>query len=146
LEDVKAEGSQGGTYTTGSFQTRTLNTLSGDIAAVGVTLSSNQFTLPTGKYLIEAYGRAFRVDNFVHRILNVDDSVGVLFGDIGYSAITSNSNDISHVRGVITITKETTFALQMNGRATRSTDGFGAAASGLGVDYKFAQVKITRMK
>ena len=44
VKDVKSSGTAGGTFTTGAWQTRDLNTEEGDFSKFG-TLSSNQFTL-----------------------------------------------------------------------------------------------------
>ncbi len=53
VRDEKASGSHGGTSVAGSFQTRVLNTsLTNEIS--GASLSSNQITLPSGTYYINA--------------------------------------------------------------------------------------------
>ena len=51
LKDVKAANTAGGTFTSGAFQTRTLNTVEGDASIV--SLAANQFTLQAGTYHIE---------------------------------------------------------------------------------------------
>src|SRR5690606_21247003 len=51
LKDVKPSGTAGGTFTSGSWQTRDLNTIEGDSSFV--SLASNQFTLQPGTYHIE---------------------------------------------------------------------------------------------
>lgn len=52
IEDQKASNTDGGTFTSGADQTRTLNTLVFNRNSL-VSLSSNQFTLPAGDWEIE---------------------------------------------------------------------------------------------
>jgi hypothetical protein len=59
IKDEKSSGTASGTFTSGAWQTRTLNTVSGDTAMV--SLSSNQFTLGVGTYQIIAKAPAFDV-------------------------------------------------------------------------------------
>ncbi|MDO3651319.1 hypothetical protein, partial [Nocardia mangyaensis] len=85
VKDVKASGTDGGTFTSGAWQTRDLTQLSGDIAAVGVTLSSNQFTLPAGKYVIEAKAHSYNVTYNKSARNNITDSKNVEKGKEEYS-------------------------------------------------------------
>ena len=59
LSDVKSAGTAGGTFTSGSWQTRTLNTEDSDTGG-NCSLSSNQFTLDAGTYEINARASASR--------------------------------------------------------------------------------------
>lgn len=52
ISDQKANGTSGGSYTSGSRQTRDLNT--SEIDNIGVTILSNQVTIPAGTYFIRA--------------------------------------------------------------------------------------------
>ena len=53
VRDEKSSGTSGGNFSSGSYVTRTLNTsLTNEIS--GASLSSNQITLPSGTYYIQA--------------------------------------------------------------------------------------------
>lgn len=146
IKDEKAASTDGGTFTSGAWQTRDLNTLSGDIAAVGVTLSSNQFTLPVGKYVIEAQAPGFYCQLHKAKLYNTTDSLDAIIGSSELTATTtSESLTYSFVKGVLTLTKSTTFELQHQCSITRATDGFGQN-SNFSVVEVYSQIKITRMK
>lgn len=146
VEDRKAAGTDGGGFTSGSWQTRDLNTLSGDIAAVGVTLSSNQFTLPAGKYLIEATAPAYNVYRHYAQLYNITDSKSELASTVGFVG-GAYTNHVVDVFGVITITKSTTFDLRHRCSVTAATNGFGVGDTDLGQPHNvFSKVKITRLK
>jgi hypothetical protein len=143
VKDVKASGTDGGTFTSGAWQTRDLTQLSGDIAAVGVTLSSNQFTLPAGKYVIEAKAPSFNVAYNKSAIYNITDSNFVEIGTEAYSG--ADNTTFSFVDSVVTITKSTTFELQHRCETTNATIGFGITNVIPEVSV-YSIVKITRMK
>ena len=140
LKDVKSSGTDGGTFTSGAWQTRTLNTLEGDTSFVSLT--SNQFTLLAGKYEIEADAPAFQVTGHKGKIRNITDSTDDIMGANVYSSVASTTPSI--VRGTIEITKTTTFELQHRCTVTRATNGYGVGLS-LSVDEIYAQVKITKV-
>ena len=66
LQDQKTSGTEGGNFTSGAWNTRTLNTEVTD--TIGSTLSSNQFTLPAGTYYIEASAPAYSVGRHLSRL------------------------------------------------------------------------------
>jgi len=146
VKDVKASGTNGGTFTSGAWQTRDLNTLEGDIAAVGVTLSSNQFTLPAGKYLIEARSPVNSVNQHKCKLYNVTDSVDAIIGSSEYANSTNAIAHDSKLSGVITITKSTAFELRHYCVTTKLTDGLGVTFNSAGMDEVYSEVKITRKK
>lgn len=144
IEDQKASGTNGGTATSGSFQTRTLNTLvrnNGTLAS----LSTNQFTLPAGTYAMRAGAVAFRCAFHQTRLRNVTDSTDVGLGLNQYSAtgLADSFTQSSEVAGVVTIAASKTFELQHRVSTTRATDGFGVACS-FGTEV-YARVEITKV-
>ncbi len=145
IKDVKADGTSGGTFTSGAWQTRDLNTTEGDFSKFG-SLSSNQFTLQAGKYHIEADATASYVLGHAAKIRNITDSVDSI---LGMSARSSGSTadeveTIARVLGVITVTASTTFELQHRCTQTRASTGFGIATS-FGVGEIYSQIKITKI-
>jgi len=144
IKDVKAANTAGGTFTSGSFQTRTLNNIV-DPTGIVTSLTSNQFTLPAGTYDTEAVSTAFRVDRHKAKLRNVTDSTDVLIGSSEYSLNTDSVTNSSAIRGRFTITSSKTFELQHRCDTTHSTNGFGIP-SNFGVDEVYAQIKLTRIE
>jgi len=143
VRDEKASGTAGGTFTSGAWQTRDLNTvLTNEIS--GASLSSNQITLPAGTYHIEARAPAYIVDTHKAKLRNVTDGSDEIIG-----SSTSDTNSASHgndsiVTGRFTIAAEKTFELQHRCTTPRNTDGFGCASS-FGVVEVFAEVRIWKI-
>lgn len=145
LSDVKASGTAGGTATSGSYQTRTLNTLS-DPTGIVTSLASNQFTLPAGEYYIEASAPGLSVDYHKAKIRNITDSTDALLGTTEYSLNTAAyGTSSSKISGNIVISSAKVFELQHRVTFTKATFGFGGAAS-IGDNELFSIVKITKVK
>lgn len=144
IKDVKPSGTAGGTFTAGAWQTRTLNTVSGDSEIV--SLSSNQFTLQPGKYLIEAIVPAYKVN--VHKAKLVSDPSGTPLDEIigSNEQIDSAVNIISQSKiiGTLTVSESKVFEIQHRCSTTGTTTGFGNASS-FGVDEIYTIVKITKI-
>jgi hypothetical protein len=128
VRDEKANGTGGGTFTSGSFQTRTLNTVvTNEIS--GASLSSNQITLPSGTYFIHALCSAEFVDAHKAKLRNITDSSDTLIGRTARaSSITSVNNTTSEIIGRFTITSQKTFELQHRCETSYGA-GFGNASS-----------------
>ena len=113
VRDEKANNTGGGTFTSGAWQTRTLNTsLTNEIS--GASLSSNQITLPSGTYFINALATADAVRAHKIKLRNITDSSDTLIGVNTYSgndAIDSQTTT-SFLRGRFTISAQKTFELQ----------------------------------
>ena len=144
LKDVKASGTDGGTFTSGAWQTRTLNTIEGDSAIV--RLLSNQFLLQPGTYQIEASAPAYRVAEHQLKIRNITNSQDSILGQVAYCGDTaSNGAPSALLSGPLTITTPTIFELQHRCTTTVATNGFGRGVS-FGINTTFAQVKISKVK
>ena len=130
IADVKSAGVAAGTFSSGAWRTRVLNTI--DIDELGtITLSSNQVTLQPGTYEFEASAPAFRVDRHRVRLHNITDNTTVQFGQGAFSnnnqISTYNVGDltVSSVSGKFTITSSKVFELQHRCQTTVSDNGFG---------------------
>ena len=111
VRDEKASGTGGGTFTSGSFQTRTLNTsVTNEIS--GASLSSNQITLPSGTYFIFASAPAFRVNEHKAKLRNITDSSDTIIGSNEYAYTYADAGTRSFVIGRFTISAQKTFELQ----------------------------------
>jgi len=129
LQHRETSGTNGGTATAGSWQTRTLNTEVTD--TIGSTLSSNTFTLPAGTYEIEAFMPALIVNLHKSRLYNVTDSSVAVLGTSSYSGASGAVGDYSPslCRGRFTIASTKTFRMEHRVSATRASDGYGVASS-----------------
>ena len=138
--DEKSSNTDGGTFSSGAWRTRDLNTKIFDPDNI-VSISSNQFTLNAGSYFIKAYASATEVNRHQTRLYNVTGSSVV---EVGSSEYTSSSagyaGNKSFVNARVTITGSTAFELQHRCHTSRSNDGYG-----LGADWgnpRFSMVEI----
>lgn len=143
IRDEKSAGTTGGTFTAGSWQTRDLNTLDGD--SDFITLSSNQFTLPKGKYIIEASPIAASVNNHAAKLRNITDSTDDIIGPNMQTTTGTFVHSISPVIGTIEIASAKTFEIQHQCSTTNPGDGFGNAGN-FGVTEIYTIVKITKLQ
>jgi hypothetical protein len=146
LSDVKASGTPGGTATSGSYQTRTLNTLS-DPSGIVTSLASNQFTLPAGEYYIEASAPVYYTNAHKIKIRNITDSTDAIIGTAVRALASGGDGDSTPaiLSGYISISNSKTFELQHRVSSTWATTGFGIACS-FGDNEVYALVKITKVK
>ena len=126
LEDQKASGTNGGTFTSGAWQTRDLNIDTYNRLGI-VSISSNQFTISTaGTYEISWSCPAVNVGSHKTQLYNVTDAVVSAYGDSGYTSGALCSSCGTHM---ITISSSKTFEIQNRCSSTEGTNGFGVADS-----------------
>ena len=141
LRDEKAANTSGGSTTSGSWQTRTLNTEVFDTGGI-VSLAANQFSLGAGTYYISAQAPFSEGDRTKLKIRNITDGSDALIGVSTYcSSATPNINTIATVRGRITIADTKTFELQYQVATSEATFGLGIE-SNFGVVEVYAEVEI----
>ena len=128
--DKKASNADGGSITSGAWRTRDLNTEIADPDSI-VSISSNQFTLGAGSYLIEFRAPAYRVNAHQTRLYNATTSAEVEIGSTAFQNTASNSQGFSEGAARVTITGDTDFEIQHRVSATNSnTYGLGVANAG----------------
>ncbi len=91
LKDVKADGTNGGSYTVNTWRARDLNTQQGDASMLSGALGVSSFSLKAGEYVIEAGVPAFQMGYTTVRLFNTTASTVVAYGAQGYVANPSNS-------------------------------------------------------
>jgi hypothetical protein len=129
LADVQTNGTNGGSFTSGSYATRVLNTEIVDPDGI-VTLSANQFTLTTGTYRILARAPGYKCGRHKAKLYNVTDAADEIVGEGTFSAAASGYATTSAlVRGQFTILDTKTFELQHRCETTSATFGLGVACS-----------------
>ena len=127
--DQKTNSTDGGTFTSGAHRTRDLNTKLYDPDGI-VSISSNQFTLGAGSYLIRASAPAFLVNRHVARLTNVTDSSTVQEGAAAYSGSSSSGVSTSSIVARVTITASKAFEIRHRCQTDCTVNGFGVSASG----------------
>jgi len=119
-----------GTFTKDAYRTRTINVEVADPDNI-VTLSSNQFTLGTGTYIIEFSCPAFEVDHHHARLAHISGTGGS--SEEGSSEYADNGDEMSNRSFGIalqTITGSNVYEIQHRSTQTQAGNGFGVIAVG----------------
>lgn len=128
IRDEKSSGTAGGTFTSGAWQTRTLNTEVIDTGG-NASISSNQITLAAGTYEVDISAPAYECASHQTRLQNITDGTTELIGSSEYTGSTDIVSNRSRIQGRFTIAGSKVFEVQHRCSTTRSTSGFGVAAS-----------------
>jgi hypothetical protein len=129
LSDVRANGTAGGTNAAAVYNTRVLNTIV-DSAGVVTSLTTNQFSLSAGRYMIQASAPAYTVGVHRTRIRNITDGTTAILGQSGYTnAGADNAMVLSTLAGEIVLTTTKTFELQHYTQSSVANNGFGRPTS-----------------
>ena len=124
LHDVKGSTTQGGSFTSGAWRTRDLNTEHEDTDNI-VTLSNNQFTLGAGNYHISAHACAVGVNNHAIRLYSITNNAIVLMG-FSHKNQEENVSEYARVEGRLLLGDNMVFEIQHRCSTTVTTHGFGA--------------------
>lgn len=127
--EEQTSGTAGGTFTSGAWRTRTLNTLSVNDGSIA-SLATNQVTLPAGTYIFRGRAPAWSTNRNQMRLQNITDTATVMLGPNAYSSasVPGAPSDAS-VSGKFTIAGAKAFELQHQAETTSTTTGFGIAGS-----------------
>ena len=126
IADQKSSGTQGGTATSGAWRTRDLQTEIADPDGI-VSISTNEFTLGAGTYLIKWTTPAHTIVHNQTRLYNSTDATEVA---VGQSAMMNVSGvGISGGSARTTITGSKAFRIEHRCSTTLSSEGFGRACS-----------------
>lgn len=142
LQDQQAQNTQGGTFTSGSWVTRVLNTEVFDTGG-NCSLSSNMFTLDAGTYEIYASAPALYTNSHQVRLYNVTDSA-VVTGCLGTSEWSLGSANGDQTRSEIvsrfTLASSKQLRLEHRCQTTSATYGLGTAANQTTEIYAFVEL------
>lgn len=146
IKDVKLSNIDGGSFVSGAWQTRDLNTVEGNAGLVSV--SSNQFTLQAGIYYITAKVPAYRVNTHKARLRNITDATTSIVGQSSSSTASQSDVTFSEISGVITINSPKTFQVQHFCQSSSGSLGFGVATSSgaSGENEVYTQVQIIKLQ
>lgn len=126
VRDHETQGTAGGTLTSGSWQTRTLNTVTTNTIS-GASLSSNRITLPSGTYYATFSAPGFMVDRHQVRISSITGAAVQILGQNAYADAANSVQSNSQGDGVFTVpaSSSTQIELQHRCSTTRAGNGLG---------------------
>lgn len=128
IVDQKAQNTAGGTFTSGAWQTRDLNTERSDTGG-HASVASNQITLAAGTYIVHASAPAHAVNWHQARLQNITDASTILEGTSEAATTASSVTSRSVVVGKFTLVAQKVVELQHRCTVTKTTNGYGLAAN-----------------
>jgi len=144
VQETQAANTNGGTFTSGAWRTRDLNTTQTNSIPTGASLASSRVTLPAGTYRAQGFAAGYRVDETKSRLYSITASATLLLG----SSARADQNNYVHVNciidGVFTIAVSTVIELQHRCALTESGEGLGRA-SNFGERELYAQMSFEKI-
>ena len=141
--DAKTTGTAGGASSTGSWITRDLNTIEGEIDIVK-SLSANVFTLESGLYEIEVYAPAFLSNSTKVRLFDVVNAETIIEGGTFYGFSAAATMTAASVIATLLIENETQIRVEQQFASSHAL-GLGYAAS-YGTREIYTNIKITKLR
>ena len=138
--DQKAYNASGGTFNSGAWRTRDLNTEITDADGI-VSISSNQFTLGAGNYLIKWFAPGYNCGGHITILYNATDSATAGTGSSQYSSSGATENK-SFGSARIAITGSKAFEIQHQCTNSGGSEGFGNSAAVSGFNSIYTTVEI----
>jgi len=135
IADQQVSGTAGGTFTSGAWRTRDLNTEIADPDGI-VSIASDQFTLAAGSYLIKWIAPAYQTKSHQTRLYNVTDAAEVEVGGTSWTMSTDSVQTTSGGAARTVITGSKAFSIEHQCE-------FTAATYGLGLNSAFGTVQFT---
>lgn len=127
VEHQESAGTNGGTNTTGSWQTRKANVaVLNEIA--GASLSSNQITLPAGTYEFWGWQAFVETNNTSVRLYDTTAGSLVGSGSSGYAPNHSSVNNHRPMQGRFTLTSTSVLEMQYRTETVQGIRGLGDAS------------------
>jgi hypothetical protein len=139
-QEQQTSGTNGGTFTSGAWRTRALNTETFDPDTIASLSGNNIVLAAAGTYLLRASAQCYNVNRHQARIYNVTDSSVIALGS---SAFTGGAANHSIVSGMIVTAGAKTIRLEHRCRDTQATWGLGVAGS-FGTEV-YAELSITKI-
>ena len=148
IADQKSAGTSGGTFTSGAWRTRDLNTKVSDPDGI-VSISSNQFTLGAGTYIIDWTAPAYGVNKHKSSLYDITGSSYLTYGQVARSDSAGNGGMcMSHGSFIHAPSASNTYEIRHYCQTTLSSSGFGpAGGSDTGSTTEvYTLVTITKLK
>ncbi len=139
--DQKAYNAAGGTFSSGAWRIRDLNTEITDADGI-VSISSNQFTLGAGNYLIRWFAPAYNCGGHISVLQNATDGTTVGTGSSQFSAVSYQGSTKSFGSVRISITGTKAFEIQHQCTNSGGSESFGNSAGVSGYNSIYTTVEI----
>jgi len=143
IADQKAYNADGGSSSAG-FNDRDLNTEIFDPDGI-VSISSNQFTLNAGTYIIEFSSPSFKPNRMFTELYDVTNTASVGQGMTRYGVNTYNGEVVSTGYARVTPTASTIYKIRTYCQNAQSNNGLGVSHDVSGNNNIYTQVKITKL-
>jgi len=124
IADQKTQNTAGGTFTSGAWRTRDLQTEVADPDGI-VSISANAFTLGAGTYFIRWHCPNYHTNDTQSRLYNSTDASEVAIGWTMEGYYSANSGG----SGRVTIAGSKAFTIEHRCSTTTATYGLGTAAN-----------------
>jgi|SRR5581483_3712168 len=144
--DKKASGVDGGTFTSGAWRARALNTAIRNVAAANITFDpvAGTFTPSAGSWYIEWSAPAYQAQSHQTRLFNITDGTNPPDDYYG-STERIGSGSVSATRSMgeatLTLTTAKEFRIEHRCSSTTNNTGFGIS-SGFGGPEIYTRVRI----
>lgn len=142
IEEQQSQGTDGGTFTSGAWRTRALNTEVNDSGGLA-SVSSSQVTVAAGTYDVEAEAIALFCNLHQIRLYDITNSAVLKVGIVAYANAANLGASLSTLAKRITLAGTTVLELQHQCQTTAATNGFGAA--GNFTTEVYARLKLLRI-
>lgn len=119
-------GTQGGTFTSGAWRVRDLNTEIADPDGI-VSISSNQFTLGAGSYFIKWSATGFRTQRHKSALYDVTGAAYINYGDTMWGLAYDGEVSVSSGMGRVTPSGTNVYEIHHQCETTSTTYGLGIA-------------------
>ena len=143
FNETQANTTSGGTFTSGSYIKRVLNTTVVN-NITGCSIASSVITLPAGTFQVLATAPAHAVEK--HKI-RLQDTTAATTIAIGSNAQTANAVSVmtfSQLQATFVLSVSSTIELQHRCSLTKSSDGYGVNMS-FGDSEIYSQITIARI-
>ena len=134
FNETQSSATSGGTFTSGSWVKRTLNTTVVNTIS-GASLASSVITLPAGTYEVHASAPAFDVDRHAMRIQDTTNTTTLVNGTPMYASETHDVSNQCIAMGHFTLAGSADIEVQHRCQT-------GKADNGLGVEGNFGENEV----
>jgi hypothetical protein len=128
IEDQKTANTAGGTFTSGAWYKRDLNTVVINEIS-GASLASSQITLPAGTYEAKFSCPAYTVYSHKAKLYNVTAAADLIIGSSSYATSAGDEESRTFGFGRFVLTVQSILELQHRCNTTRTSYGLGIASN-----------------
>lgn len=145
VSDQKSDGTGGGTFTSGAWQPRDINTEDSDTQNI-LSIDTNQILILVGTYITFIRCPALLVDSHKCRLQNITGAVTLLLGSNAFCNSTTGGHSMtdSILYGIFTITVNSVLEIQHRCATTSAGTGFGTQNT-LGVNEIYTTAEFFRV-